>query len=130
MKKNIVIGRLGLTIKFTGIKIGTQTACDTDRMIYSTLSQMNPDFNFYFIGPSDLHKLTKEEYDEIFPCHNVYSAWTNDLRKSQDFSKIIKYFNDNNITIDFALLNKSLPTPILVLSPSTNTQSLLSHIRF
>ena len=57
-------------------------------------------FNFYFIGPSDLHKLTKEEYDEIFPCHNVYSAWTNDLRKSQDFSKIIKYFNDNNITID------------------------------
>ena len=114
MKKNIVIGRLGLTIKFTGIKIGTQTACDTDRMIYSTLSQMNPDFNFYFIGPSDLHKLTKEEYDEIFPCHNVYSAWTNDLRKSQDFSKIIKYFNDNNITIDFALLNTGGSSPVCV----------------
>lgn len=114
MKKNIVIGRLGLTIKFTGIKIGTQTACDTDRMIYSTLSQMNPDFNFYFIGPSDLHKLTKEEYDEIFPCHNVYSAWTNDLRKSRDFSKIIKYFNDNNITIDFALLNTGGSSPACV----------------
>lgn len=114
MKKNIVIGRLGLTIKFTGIKIGTQTACDTDRMIYSTLSQMNPDFNFYFIGPSDLHKLTKEEYDEIFPCHNVFSAWTNDLRKSRDFSKIIKYFNDNNITIDFALLNTGGSSPACV----------------
>ena len=114
MKKNIVIGRLGLTIKFTGIKIGTQTACDTDRMIYSALSQMNPDFNFYFIGPSDLHKLTKEEYDEIFPCHNVFSAWTNDLRKSRDFSKIIKYFNDNNITIDFALLNTGGSSPACV----------------
>lgn len=105
MNKNIVIGRTGLTIKFTGIKIGTQTACDTDMMVYSMLSQMNPDFNFYFIGPTDLHKLTEEEYNEIFPYHNVFSAWTNDIRKSKDFSKIIKYFEDNNIKIDFALIN-------------------------
>lgn len=105
MNKNIVIGRTGLTIKFKGIKIGTQTACDTDMMVYSMLSQMNPDFNFYFIGPTDLHKLTEEEYNEIFPCHNVFSAWTNDIRKSKDFNKIIKYFEDNNIKIDFALIN-------------------------
>lgn len=105
MTKNIVIGRTGLTIKFKGIKIGTQTACDTDMMVYSMLSQMNPDFNFYFIGPNDLSKLTQEEYDEIFPNHNVYSAWTSDIRKSQNFSKIIKYFKDHNITIDFALIN-------------------------
>lgn len=105
MNKNIVIGRTGLTIKFKGIKIGTQTACDTDMMVYSMLSQMNPDFNFYFIGPTDLHKLTEEEYNEIFPYHNVFSAWTNDIRKSRDFSKIIKYFEDNNIKIDFALIN-------------------------
>lgn len=105
MNKNIVIGRTGLTIKFKGIKIGTQTACDTDMMVYSMLSQMNPDFNFYFIGPTDLYKLTEEEYSEIFPYHNVFSAWTNDLRKSKDFNKIIKYFEDNNIKIDFALIN-------------------------
>ena len=105
MNKNIVIGRTGLTIKFKGIKIGTQTACDTDMMVYSMLSQMNPDFNFYFIGPTDLYKLTEEEYNEIFPYHNVFSAWTNDLRKSKDFNKIIKYFEDNNIKIDFALIN-------------------------
>ena len=105
MNKNIVIGRTGLTIKFKGIKIGTQTACDTDMLVYSMLSQMNPDFNFYFIGPTDLYKLTEEEYNEIFPCHNVFSAWTNDIRKSKDFSKIIKYFEDNNIKIDFALIN-------------------------
>lgn len=105
MNKNIVIGRTGLTIKFKGIKIGTQTACDTDMMVYSMLSQMNPDFNFYFIGPTDLHKLTEEEYNEIFPYHNVFSAWTNDIRKSKDFNKIIKYFEDNNIKIDFALIN-------------------------
>ena len=88
MKKNIAIGRLGLTIKFTGIKIGTQTACDTDRMIYSTLSQMNPDFNFYFIGPSDLHKLTKEEYDKevkkypILKGEPLYKLNTNDKKES------------------------------------------------
>ena len=105
MNKNIVIGRTGLTIKFKGIKIGTQTACDTDMMVYSMLSQMNPDFNFYFIGPTDLHKLTEEEYNEIFPYHNVFSAWSNDIRKSKDFNKIIKYFEDNNIKIDFALIN-------------------------
>ena len=105
MNKNIVIGRTGLTIKFKGIKIGTQTACDTDMLVYSMLSQMNPDFNFYFIGPTDLYKLTEEEYNEIFPYHNVFSAWTNDLRKSKDFNKIIKYFEDNNIKIDFALIN-------------------------
>ena len=105
MNKNIVIGRTGLTIKFKGIKIGTQTACDTDMLVYSMLSQMNPDFNFYFIGPTDLYKLTEEEYNEIFPCHNVFSAWTNDIRKSKDFNKIIKYFEDNNIKIDFALIN-------------------------
>ena len=105
MNKNIVIGRTGLTINFKGIKIGTQTACDTDMMVYSMISQMNPDFHFYFIGSTDLHKLTEEEYNEIFPYHNVFSAWTNDLRKSKDFSKIIKYFEDNNIKIDFALIN-------------------------
>lgn len=114
MAKNIVVGRTGLTIKFKGIKIGTQTACDTDMMIYSMLSQMNPDFNFYFIGPNDLYKLTEEEYDEIFPNHNVYSAWTNDLRKSQDFSKIIAYFKDNNINIDFALINTGGSSPACV----------------
>lgn len=114
MNKNIVIGRTGLTIKFTGIKIGTQTACDTDMMVYSMLSQMNPDFNFYFIGPTDLYKLTEEEYNEIFPCHNVFSAWTNDLRKSKDFSKITKYFEDNNIKIDFALINTGGSSPVCV----------------
>ena len=102
---NIVIGRLGFTIKFKNIKVGTQTACDTDRMIYSVLSQMNPDDSFYFIGPNELHKLTNEEYDEIFPNHNVYSAWTNDIIKPCTYEKILNYFKDNNIKIDYALIN-------------------------
>lgn len=105
MKKNVVIGRLGLTIKFTGIKIGTQTACDTDRMVYSLLSQLNPDYNFYFIGPTNLDKLTEEEYDEIFPNHNVYSAWDREKARKQNLSHIVDYFKDNNINVDFALLN-------------------------
>lgn len=105
MKKNIIIGRIGITLKFKGFQRGNQTALDTDMILYSTLSQMNPDCNFYFIGPSEFHKLTQEEYDQIFPCKNVYSAWTNDIRKSCDYDKILNYFKDNNINIDFALIN-------------------------
>ena len=112
--KNIIIGRLGLTIKFKNIKIGTQTACDTDLMVYSMLSQMNPDYNFYFVGPTDIHKLTEEEYNEIFPYHNVHSAWTPDIRKSCEYNKMLKYFKDNNIKIDFALINTGGSAPVCI----------------
>ena len=112
--KNIIIGRLGLTVKFKNIKIGTQTACDTDLMVYSMLSQMNPDYNFYFVGPTDIHKLTEEEYNEIFPYHNVHSAWTPDIRKSCTYDKMLKYFKDNNIKIDFALINTGGSAPVCI----------------
>ena len=81
---NILVGRLGFTVKFTGFKIGTQTSCDTDMMVYSLLSQLNPEYNFYFIGPNDLEKLSEDEYNEIFPNHNVYSAWNRVLAKEKD----------------------------------------------
>lgn len=105
MKKHILIGRLGLTIKLNGIKIGTQTACDTDMMLYSTLSKANPDFEFYFIGPNNMYKLTEEEYDEIFPNHNVHSAWVPEINKTQNFELILNYFKERNIIPDFALIN-------------------------
>ena len=111
---NIVIGRVGTTIKFKGFKRGNKSGLDTDMILYSTMSQMNPDYNFYFIGPSDFYKLTEEEYNQLFPCHNVYSPFTPEVRKSQDFSKIIKYFDDNNIKIDFALLNTCGSSPVCV----------------
>ena len=95
---NIVIGRVGTTIKFKGFKRGNKSGLDTDMILYSTMSQMNPDYNFYFIGPSDFYKLTEEEYNQLFPCHNVYSPWIPELRKTRDFSKIIKYFDDNKIS--------------------------------
>ena len=103
--KNVIIGRIGITLKFKGFQRGNQTALDTDMILYSTLSQMNPDYNFYFIGPSEFHKLTEKEYDDIFPNHNVFSAWTNDIRKTCNYEKIIKYFTNKNIKIDFALIN-------------------------
>jgi hypothetical protein len=114
LSKNILVGRLGFTVKFTGFKIGTQTSCDTDMMVYSLLSQLNPDYNFYFIGPNDLVKLSDDEYNEIFPNHNVYSAWDRKLAKEKDFSKIVSYFTDKNIKVDFALLNTGCADTVCV----------------
>jgi hypothetical protein len=101
---NVVIGRVGITIKFKGFKRGNKSAIDTDMILFSTLSQMNPDYNFYFIGPSDFSKLTEEEYDEIFPKHNVFSAYDNSIRKTCEYDKVLEYFDENNIKIDFAII--------------------------
>ena len=104
MNKNIVIGRTGLTIKFKGIKIGTQTACDTDMMVYSMLSQMNPDFNFYFIGPTDLYKLTEEEYNDDNYKVSKAVFYLDDPENADKFkeeaNKLVTDFSDRNLTLD------------------------------
>ena len=72
-------------------------------------SKMNPDFMFYFIGPNHLNKLTDEEYDKIFPNHNVLNAYCVDYRKieehtCEDNKPILEWFNNRNIKPDFMLL--------------------------
>ena len=98
--KNIVIGKLGKSVKMKNIHI--ETGGGADLVLYSSLSRMNPDFNFYFIGPNELHKCTQEEYDKLFPNHNVFSAW--ERKAKDDVNLIYEYFVKNNIKVDFSLI--------------------------
>ena len=97
--KNIVIGKIGKTIKVKNIHI--ETGGGPDLLLYSSMSRMCPEYNFYFIGSNEIHLLNDEEYDKLFPNHNVYSAWTPEVRKTHDFSLITKYFEDNKIKVDY-----------------------------
>lgn len=102
-KLNILIGKIGKAAKFTNIDIRSDT--DTTLILYSTMARINPNFNFYFIGPNDLDKLSPEEYEYLFPNKNVYSAF-NKQKVGTDlkFDTIVDYFTENNIHVDFALI--------------------------
>lgn len=108
---NILIGKIGKAIKFKNLDL--RTGGDSIIIFYSNLSRMFPEHNFYFGGPSQLDKLTKAEYNKLFPNGNVFSAYTrsfvNKSREDEydfgdDYKSPVKFFKENNITIDFALL--------------------------
>ena len=126
-RKNVVIGKIGKSIKFKGIHI--ETGGDACLILYSTLARINPEYNFYFIGPNGLNKLTQEEYEYIFPNKNVFNAYSKDESLDEIFSPTIKYFEDNNIKIDFALLMNgmvsSVNVPNFVKAKNGNYPSIL-----
>ena len=62
---NILIGKIGKTIKFKNLHINTGD--DSSMILFSTMARMLPEHNFYFCGPNDLTKLTNKEYNYIFP---------------------------------------------------------------
>ena len=110
---NILIGKIGKSIKFKNLDL--RKGGDSIVIFYSTLSRMFPEHNFYFGGPNALDKLTESEYLKIFPNKNVFSAYQridgpilgeneNGVIYSDDYKTPVKYFAENNITIDFALL--------------------------
>mgnify|MGYP007013864655 CR=1 FL=1 len=104
---NILIGKVGKSVKFKNQEIAT--GGDTCMILYSTMSRMFPEHNFYFCGPNELKKLTEEEYNYLFPNHNVFSVYTTpgaidgdpDLMSHEPTVETIR---NNNIHIDFALL--------------------------
>ena len=112
--KNILIGKIGKSIKFKHLDI--RTGGDACMIFYSTIARMNPDYNFFWIGPNQMSKLTDKEYDYIFPNHNVHSAYSSDYDAidKHPFDPIIQYFKDNNIKIDFALLMSGMCSAINV----------------
>lgn len=100
--KNVLIGKIGKTIKVKNIHI--ETGGGPDLLIYSNMSRMCPEYNFYFIGSNELHKCTPEEYDKLFPNHNVFSAWKPEIRKTCNYKEILDYFEERNIKPDFAII--------------------------
>lgn len=113
-EKNILIGKIGKSIKFKNLDI--RTGGDACMILYSSIARMNPEFNFFWIGPNQMNKLSDEEYDYIFPNGNVHSAYGSDynVENVHPFAPILKYFKDNNITIDFALLMSGMCSGINV----------------
>ena len=78
---NILIGKIGKAIKFKNLDL--RKGGDSIIIFYSTLSRMFPEHNFYFGGPTQLDKLTKEEYNKIFPNGNVFSAYSKSGNKDR-----------------------------------------------
>lgn len=70
---NILIGKIGKVIRFKNLQIAT--GGDTYLILFSTMSRMFPEHNFYFFGPNDLSKLTQAEYEYLFPNKNVFSVY-------------------------------------------------------
>ena len=116
-RKNILIGKIGKSVKMKNIHI--ETGGGADLVLYSTMAKMCPEYHFYFIGPNELYKCTEEEYNKLFPNKNVHSAWSTDIRKSMNFQSIVDYFKDNDIKVDFALLFNGL-------SGNTNIRGFLT----
>jgi hypothetical protein len=101
-KKNVLIGKIGKSVKIKNIHI--ETGGGADLILYSTMSRMCPEYDFYFIGPNELHKCSEEEYDKLFPNHNVYSAWKQGIPKNKPYDTILEYFKEKNVKPDFAIV--------------------------
>ena len=100
-KKVVLIGKIGKCIKFSNFDINT--GGDAPIIFYSSISRMNPNWDFYFIGPNDIKKMTKEQYEYLFPNKNVFSAFSRDNNTFELYEGIPKFFEDNNIVPDFGL---------------------------
>lgn len=98
--KNVLIGKLGK--KFSLKKFNNMTGDDASVILFSKLALLNSNYKFYIAGPNDINKLTSDEYDKIFPNHNVFTAPNIDLNADNPYACLDEYFN--NIKIDFALL--------------------------
>jgi hypothetical protein len=111
---NILIGKIGKAIKFKNLQIAT--GGDTCLILFSTMSRMFPEHNFYFFGPNDLSKLTTVEYKYLFPNENVFSVhqepeiigYAHGIENSDNalvsFQPTVDYIKDSNINPDFALI--------------------------
>lgn len=100
-KKVVLIGKIGKSIKFSNFDINT--GGDAPIIFFSSISRMNPEWDFYFIGPNDLKKLSDDQYSYLFPNRNVYSAFVRDNNVDDIYEGIPKFFKDKGITPDFGI---------------------------
>lgn len=116
-KLNIIIGKIGKTMKFRDWSI--QGSESSPIIFYSTISKLNPNCNFYLIGKSSINKLTKIEYDKLFPNNNVINCYQNETQiiKKHNISNDEKYkipylfLKDNNVNVDAALIFSGFSSP-------------------
>lgn len=129
--KNIAIGKIGKTIKFKNVKIAQGAGADIT--FFSMIARINPEYNFYFIGPNELSKLSKEEYDYIFPNGNVFSAFGRDTKSKDEYYPIMDYFKNNGITIDFGMffsgMCSQVNVPNFLKKPDGSDYSILNSYK-
>ena len=106
--KNVLIGKIGKSLKMTGQKISTGD--DTCIMLYSVMSKLNPNYNFYCCSRNAINEKLPV-YDKLFPNHNVHSVFNEDMKTMAESIK--------KIGIDFALVFNGM------VSTSTNFRDVL-----
>ena len=74
MTRNILVGKIGKTVKFTNNKI--ETGGGNDVILISTIARMHPDWMLWLVGPNELNKIEgTKAYDIMFPAHNCKSLY-------------------------------------------------------
>ena len=75
MTRNILVGKIGKTVKFTNNKI--ETGGGNDVILISTIARMHPDWMLWIVGPNELNKIEgTKAYDIMFPAHNCKSLYS------------------------------------------------------
>ena len=126
---NILIGKIGKSIKFKNLKINTGD--DSCMILFSTMARMMPEHNFYFCGPNNLNKLSDEEKKYIFPNNNVFSLFVPLDRLSKNHTKEEKerFIKNHKNTSDTDLKESDFDGDI-VLYDSLLDNILKSGIKF
>lgn len=118
-KKHILIGKIGKSVKLKNTVVSTGD--DAPMIFYQAIAKMNPNYEFYFVGPNDLKKMSDAEYEKLFPNKNVHSVHCVDESRPHWYECLVENIEAQGIKPDFALLMNGLPG-------STNVPNFLPRI--
>lgn len=91
--RNILVGKIGKTVKFANNKI--ETGGGNDVILFSTIARMHPDWMLWIVGPNELYKIENTPaYDIMFPAHNCKSLYAID-KNEWEYTKRFKPIFDN-----------------------------------
>lgn len=131
-KRNILVGKIGKTVKFTNNKI--ETGGGNDVLFISTLARMHPEWMLWIVGPNELYKIEgTKAYDIMFPAHNCKSLYGVDKdawegRYNPILENIKKEGLEGNIdcAVFFSGMASNVNVPGLLKKPDGSKYSILN----
>lgn len=92
---NIAFCKLGKSIKFAS-SFSPAGGDNEPGALLRLLANNNPDHTFYLIGKSDLRKVSRKEFLNLFPYDNVIDCWAEvkGKTKEENINHIVKYFDN------------------------------------
>ena len=131
-KRNILVGKIGKTVKFTNNKI--ETGGGNDVLFISTLARMHPDWMLWIVGPNELYKIEgTKAYEDMFPAGNCKSLFACDKdswegRYQPILDNIKKEGLDGNIdcAVFFSGMASNVNVPGLLKKPDGGKYSILN----